>query len=309
MDRLNTSSSSLPSNPFLTLQSRYLVFGTFFIASPIVGTLYAFWTYWALPPQVSEDPISIPILTISLLTIVGGTILWASRQRGLKISYLVGQRVPQFSVFYGALLVASLLLFSLGISTVVFYVLSLGFPSYVSDLLESNTLLSGAESLYPQLYQWLMLFLLVVYAPLVEEFIFRGFLLQRWAMKWGLRRGVIASSVLFGVLHLSNPVGLTLFGLVMGLLYVRSRSLWVPIACHALNNLAAVGIDWYAPAVQGEQTTTVSDIQALWGTGVILVAVSFPFIAWFVRRSWPKQTDRIPYLLNLQTAQSEPKNL
>ncbi len=286
-----------------------MVFSTYFIAAPLVGIVYGSLDYWLPLLRVSQDPISTPILTISLLTIVGSVILWAGRQEGLDVKYLIGQRVPRFSIFYGVLLVASLLLFSLGISLLAFYVLSLGFPNYVNGLLENSKLLRGTESLYPRVYNWLMLFLLVIYAPLVEELIFRGFLLQRWAVKWGLRRGMIASSVLFGVLHFSNPLGLTLFGLVMGLLYVRSRSLWVPVACHSLNNLAAVGMDWLSRMSVADQTATVSDIQSEWRTSLVLIAVSFPFWAWFVWKSWPKKTDAIPYLLNFQMAQSEPESL
>lgn len=303
MDTLNSPSQPLPPNPFLRFQSRYLILATFLIASPVVGGLYAILGEWQLLPPPNEDPISTPILTIALLTVMGCAVLWASRYDGLNVKYLFGQQIPKFSLLYSVLLVASLLLFSLGISSIVFYFLSLVFPGYVAQLLESNVLLVGTQSLYPRLYEGLMLFLLVVYAPLVEELIFRGILLQRWSVKWGLRRGLIASSMLFGALHLNNPLGLTLFGLVMGLLYVRTRSLWVPVACHSLNNLAAVGIDWLSKLATSGQTSTVSDIQDVWLTSLVLVVVSLPFLGWFVWRSWPKQADPIPYLANVEAAQ------
>jgi len=304
MDTLNSPAPSPLPNPFLKFQSRYLILGTFLIASPVVGGLYAILGEWQLLPPPSEDPISTPILTITILTVMGFAILWVGRHKGLSVKYLFGQRVPKVSIFYSLLLVASLLLFSLGISSVSFYVLSLFFPGYVEQLLESSALLLDVQSLYPRLYQALMLFLLVVYAPLVEELVFRGILLQRWSVKWGVRRGLVASSVLFGALHLNNPLGLTLFGLAMGVLYVRTCSLWVPIACHALNNLAAVGIDWLSKLlssgqISSEQTSTVSNVQDVWLVGLLLVAVSFPFVGWFLWHGWPKQGDPIPYLMNV----------
>ncbi len=295
---------NLPINPFEVLQSRYLVLGTFLIASVTVAGLYALLGKWQLLPVAAADPISTPISTIGVLTMMGGIILWASREQGLKLHDLFGPRAPRFSIVYGVLLVTSLLLFSLGISSVVFYLLSLSFPSYVSQLLARNVLLSGSDSLYPQLYDRLMLFLLLFYSPLVEELIFRGILLQRWSLKWGLRWGIVASSVLFGILHLSNPIGLTLFGLVMGLLYVRTRSLWVPIACHSLNNLAAVGLDRVSRMTSGGQTSTVADLQSLWWISLILVAVSAPFLVRFIWRSWPQPTDKIPYLINFDGSQA-----
>ena len=239
-----------------------------------------------------------PVLHISVLSVMAIAIVGLGQRKGLKVRYLFGQQRPKFSIPYALVLVLSLLLFSLGISSLFFYLLSLGFPDYVNQLLESSTLLANNSSAYPQLYEALMLFLLLVYAPVVEELVFRGILLQRWAVKWGVRSGVIASSVLFGVLHYNNPIGLTLFGLVMGLLYVRTNSLWVPIACHSLNNLAAVGIDWLSQRAAGGQISTVSDIQELWWMSLILVMVSLPCWGWFVWRSWPQPADKIPYMVN-----------
>ncbi|MEM6450299.1 MAG: CPBP family intramembrane glutamic endopeptidase [Cyanobacteria bacterium P01_D01_bin.105] len=301
---MTTQNNPLVANPFLAIKSRYLIFGTFLIASFITGVVYALLGEWQLIPKTSEDPISTPVLTIAVLTLMAIAIFLTGRKTGLNAQYLFGQKKPKFSIAYSLVLVLSLLLCSLGISSIIFYVLSLISPGYVSQLLENGNLLQGNESTYPHLYEALMLFLLLVYAPIVEELIFRGILLQRWSAKWGLRLGVITSSVLFGVLHFNNPIGLTLFGLVMGLLYVRTRSLWVPIACHALNNLAAVGIDWLSWVTAGGQTSTVDDVQQLWWMSLILVGVSLPFLVWFVWRSWPSKSAPLPYLKNASMADS-----
>lgn len=287
-------------NPFGILKSRRLIVVIWISVSAFYAlrVLYALLGIWQIIPSAQEDPITTPLLTIAIFTIA---LFWVKRQRGLNVRYLLGTNRPKFSVFYGIMLVLSLLLFSLGISSFIFYLLSLSYPGYVSQLLEaSNNLLDNTQSAFPQLYQALMLFLLLIYAPVVEELVFRGFLLQRWGIKWGVRRGLIASSVLFGVLHINNPIGLTLFGLVMGLLYLRSQSLWVPIVCHSLNNLGAVGIDWLSKAAAGGQTSTVSDIQEVGWMSLVLVAVSLPLLGWFIWRSWPKRADTIPYLANMQ---------
>ncbi|MGB3292043.1 MAG: CPBP family intramembrane glutamic endopeptidase, partial [Phormidesmis sp.] len=206
------------------------------------------------------------------------------------------------------LLVFGLLIFSLGSFSVVFYLLSLGFPDYAARILETNLLLGNGNSRYPQLYDGLMLFLLLVYAPLVEELIFRGILLQRWGAKWGLRWGLGASSLMFGLLHFNNPLGLTLFGLVMGLLYIRTRSLWMPIMCHALNNLAAVGIDGMSRLTGGTEAYTIEDVQAAWWGGLILMGMSAPFLLRFVWLNWPSAKDKIPYLLNVDAGNRDRVN-
>ncbi|MEL6160680.1 MAG: CPBP family intramembrane glutamic endopeptidase [Cyanobacteria bacterium J06554_11] len=287
-------------NPFLTLQSRYLVLGTYLVASVVVGLGYAYLGQLELLPWRWEDPISMPVLSIAIWTVLVAVIVWASREHGLQLSHLFGLKIPRFSVFYAGLLVVSLLIFSMGCFSVVFYFLSLSFPNYAAQMLETDLMLGGGNSSLPQLYDVLMLFLLLVYAPLVEELVFRGILLQRWGTKWGLRWGLLWSSVLFGILHVNNPLGLTLFGLVMGLLYLRTRSLWVPVLCHGLNNLAAVGIDWLSDLTTAgsEEVVTVAAMQENWWVGLILIGIAAPFLMHFIWRSWPKPQDSIPYLAN-----------
>ncbi len=271
-----------------------------------IGLVYAYLGVFQLLPWDRSDPLSVPVLVIAVWAALLAVVWRQSRRQGLKIRPLFGEKMPQFSLPHAALLVVSTLIFSLGSFSVIFYFLSLAFPDYAAQILESDLLGGGQSSQYPQLYNALMLFWLVVYAPVVEELVFRGFLLQRWGVKWGLRRGLIASSLLFGMLHPNNPVGLTLFGFIMGLLYLRSRSLWIPILCHSLNNLTAVGIDRLSIWVSSEpaETATVTSLQETWWTGLILIAISAPFLWQFIRYSWPKPGDDIPYMLNDQELQS-----
>ncbi len=294
------------TNPFLSLRSRYLVLGTYVVASLGIGLGYAYLGVFQLLPWDRNDSISVPVLSIAIWSVLLAVVWRESRRQGLKVRPLFGEGMPQFSLPYAAVLVASALIFSLGSFSIIFYFLSLAFPDYAAQILESDLLGGGQNSQYPQAYNALMLFLLVIYAPVVEELVFRGFLLQRWGTKWGLRRGLIASSLLFGMLHINNPVGLTLFGFVMGLLYVRSRSLWIPIMCHSLNNLSAVGIDRLSHWIGSEpaEAVTVTTLQQSWWTGLILIAISVPFLWQFIKRSWPKPTDQIPYLLNIQKLQT-----
>jgi len=73
--------------------------------------------------------------------------------------------------------------------------------------------------------------------PIVEELAVRGFLLHVWARRHGLRAAVLWTSVVFAVLH-ANPLDAFLFAITMAGLYVVSGSLLVPMAAHALYNLA-----------------------------------------------------------------------
>ncbi|MBW4591712.1 MAG: CPBP family intramembrane metalloprotease [Brasilonema angustatum HA4187-MV1] len=75
-------------------------------------------------------------------------------------------------------------------------------------------------------------------APIFEELLFRGFLLPsltRYLSVWG---SILASGFLFAVAHLSLSEILPLFalGIVLGVVYTRSRNLLAPMLLHSLWN-------------------------------------------------------------------------
>lgn len=88
--------------------------------------------------------------------------------------------------------------------------------------------------------------LVTVFAPIAEEFLFRAYVfpaLRNWKGTWP---AVVLTGLLFGLLHVaSSPiyaiVPLSLFGGLLCLLYLRTRSLYPCIALHALNNCVAFG--------------------------------------------------------------------
>ncbi|MGC1392939.1 MAG: type II CAAX endopeptidase family protein, partial [Coleofasciculaceae cyanobacterium] len=77
-----------------------------------------------------------------------------------------------------------------------------------------------------------------VAAPIFEEIMFRGFLLPsltRYMPVWG---AIVASSLLFAIAHLSlsEVLPLATLGMVLGIVYTRSRNLLSSILLHSLWN-------------------------------------------------------------------------
>jgi uncharacterized protein len=131
---------------------------------------------------------------------------------------------------------------------------------------------------------------LVVLPPLVEETVFRGVLVERFAVKWGLAVGIVVSAVAFGLLHV-DPIGAGMFGVVTALLYLRTGSLWPGILIHAANNLVALlSMRLADPAAASEPTVQESLIIA-----AVCLALSVPFLVWFLRVHWPRRGTRTPY--------------
>lgn len=77
-----------------------------------------------------------------------------------------------------------------------------------------------------------------VFAPLGEEFLFRGILYPLFRNKWGVFAGTLLSSLVFAIAHLNILIAINAFllGILFAVLFEYSRSLWVPGLMHILNN-------------------------------------------------------------------------
>ncbi len=99
---------------------------------------------------------------------------------------------------------------------------------------------TGQTSIGPALIQGMITALVMFIAvALGEELLIRGYVLQNLELGWGTVGAAVASSFLWGALHLTNPgaslaavVNITVAGLVYAYAYLITRSLWLPVALH-----------------------------------------------------------------------------
>lgn len=89
---------------------------------------------------------------------------------------------------------------------------------------------------------WLGLLAVGIGAPVAEEVMLRGFIGRGLVARYGVVGGILLTSMLFGALHVDPPhvVATFFMGIVLHAAYLMTRSLWVPILLHALNNSLAV---------------------------------------------------------------------
>jgi Predicted metal-dependent membrane protease len=82
---------------------------------------------------------------------------------------------------------------------------------------------------------------LVIAAPIFEELIFRGIILDGLLKKYSPTRSIVISSILFAVVHL-NPwqfIAAFVIGIFSGWVYYKTSNLTLSILIHAVNNLMA----------------------------------------------------------------------
>jgi hypothetical protein len=138
---------------------------------------------------------------------------------------------------------------------------------------------------------WGSLLALVVVAPVGEELLFRGLILNGFLSRYSVRKAIVASALLFGAFHL-NPwqfVGATLAGLLFGWWYVQTRSLIPCIVGHSLFNgvpfvLARV-LHVQVPGFSGGADGVV--LQPVWFdlSGLLLVGVGLWMLARALRNA------------------------
>lgn len=177
--------------------------------------------------------------------------------------------------------------FGYGTLFLIGYLLSFFAPS----LVEAE--LSSSQDMPVEYLQWTGIGLYrmleaAIIAPVIEEILFRGVLLHRWAERWSVKTSVVVSSFLFALLHMQvvGAIGNFVFGAVLAGVYLHTRSLLVPIFIHILNNSVIVITSMF---LKEEPAYTVHQLYADAWTGWIALFISVPWLMWFVyskRQAW-----------------------
>jgi len=162
---------------------------------------------------------------------IGLGLYLACRSHGIRVRQLVGP-VPSVGVLSASALASiPIMLSSLGGAWLISLIAPNLFQFFVTEALKSRPV--GA------LQAVLTFCTLVVIAPLLEEFTFRGLLFTRLSVKYSPWKAAVISSLMFAVVHI-DIIGAFVFGLVAATIYARTGSLIAPIVLHSVNNLMAI---------------------------------------------------------------------
>lgn len=290
---------SLPApkdtNPFQENFKFRFMFLYFFAISMVLGVvLGGFSTAY---PELFEQSFSHIILIANSAVMASLCLLLMAKMVGcnMYVRDLVGGLPFNRSVWLLALVVP-VLLFSVGSGQIYFYIVSQLSPDQAVQMMGGSIELPTSES--PLWEVVLSAVTVAIVVPITEEFLFRGILLHRWVTKMGLLPGVLASSIFFGVLH-PNPVGLTVFGLVTTLIYLKTNSLWLVTVFHAINNGTVVGLGLLSSsAAPPSQEVMIEQLQDGLLVGSVLMAITLPVLLYAMKVLWPRQSGALPYFAN-----------
>jgi len=104
---------------------------------------------------------------------------------------------------------------------------------------EAVKMVQASDSFF---YLTLSIFTACVAAPLVEEFLFRGYIYGVLKQKTGTLFAMVVVGGIFAVVHGNLPalVPLWAFSILLCIAYEITKSLWVPIGIHALFNVTNI---------------------------------------------------------------------
>ncbi len=267
-------------------------FGTFRARELILGSV-AVAVLAAIP--MAFLPQGRLLFSLLLYPLLLGFALWLARFRRVSLARVLGSWPGRDERRDILVLVPAFTALNWGTTWMVFYPMSLVRPEWVRGWLER---LDQALPETGSGVEWAALLVTAVaFAPIVEEFLFRGLLLQRWVVKWGRGWGVLAATAAFAVLHLS-PVGIFVFGLGLAGIYLRTGSLGMAILAHATNNLLAFTVVPLIAPDWDRHGDLVGQFQAQLPSGIVALTVG-AMVLWIGRRRlWPGAGVPLPYARN-----------
>lgn len=84
----------------------------------------------------------------------------------------------------------------------------------------------------------------MVFAPVFEETLCRGIVLETLRRRWGNAVAVAVSALFFGAVHIEPATALAgvVVGAIFGMIYLRTSSLFSTIILHSINNAIALAL-------------------------------------------------------------------
>jgi len=177
----------------------------------------------------------------------------------------------------------AVMLFLLGVVFVIVYGLEQWFPNIGGEIDKTLSKHFHTASTFSKICLAVRVSLIT---PIVEELIFRGVMLNRLSQRWGVKAGIVISSLLFALIH-AEPFGKVFFAIFMCLLYLSTRNILFPIMVHSLNNLIGVIVLLTLPGNTTVIDGAVDETVLLW-VGLFLIIITLPIVIKFVKQTWPR---------------------
>ncbi|TGM95177.1 CPBP family intramembrane glutamic endopeptidase [Leptospira dzoumogneensis] len=164
------------------------------------------------------------------------------------------------------------------LEAISFAITAIGFSFLLSEVDNLFSMLVPKPDFIINLFQglfdgeniFLSAILLSVVAPITEELMFRGVILDRFLKRFSVTSSFILSSLLFGLIHL-NPwqfIGSSILGIYMAWVVYKTDSIWNSILIHAVFNgiplIVLHGLELEIPGFSAPIAGKIQVLQPIW---------------------------------------------
>lgn len=212
----------------------------------------------------------------------------------LDYARFIGHIPHDYNWLFLLTIVFAVIIFSLGMNELSRYIISVLDPGILGEIPHTSLFYTPQDTPLAPFMNFLDFLTGVIAAPIVEELLFRGVMLHRFTFKWGLKKAILASSLIFGVLH-TDFIGAFVFGMVMCILYIKTGTIIIPIIAHMLNNLLAFGMQMLSNINQQNSAMVSAAPNPNMGVAAFLLIIAGMIIFYFLYRNWPKIYWNPPY--------------
>jgi uncharacterized protein len=289
-------------NPWTQLKSRYLILDigiAFFVASFLVAVVYGALASLFRFNETAFESIFVYPCYILVMFLICGLFILRLQRNGIDWRKMTGilsfKKIP---LMLTLIIFQADFIFSIGLQYLNTFIVYQFSPELVKNSAKSLELVPEHISSLPLqlLYYAVTIIAVVIVAPITEEFIFRGVLMHRWAIKWGMTASILLTSTVFALAHGDIYILPRFSGAVISAIaYCNTGLLSVSILLHAMNNFIAILMSFLQLFVSDSKEDIVTISSLIYG--IIYILLPLPVLFYFLK--WPNSISKLPYLSRL----------
>lgn len=230
----------------------------------VVGTIILFSMLFGLIVKIFETTLGKELtFLISYVLTMGVTFVIIHRKR------INRQETSNYDFGIGSTKIVLLLCFAtiaIQVGIIVPIVSQIPMPDFILQMFLDNGSRTGVYAFIT----------IVIAAPILEELIFRGIILNGLLKSYSPLKSIIISSLLFGLVHL-NPwqfIGTFILGILSGWVYFKTKKITLPIIIHMTNNsLAFLGHYFSSRDVNLTKSVSEHSLTELYGGTTNLIII------------------------------------
>jgi hypothetical protein len=296
-------------NPFTHIKARQIFLCYFLVTIVLIvlvySLIYSFLYYYNYLfdidyQRIIQDPI---IPSLIFLLILGLANTWVVRKLKLiqiQPKAIIGRLPIHFNWLPIIGIVLTRRVFSFGAFLVLYYPISFIFPSLIENYFSGNSFNFAESQSFSPVFDYIFHEAALLTSSLNEVFILEGIVLHIWAAKGGIKSALIMLSIVYLIQNPVNFIGGISLCLMLSFLYIKTKTLIVPIVASFLNQIVGSALF----EVISLSNNPLENFRSQFGIGIFCLAISTPLLIWLLYKNRIRPNEQMPYFANLQQLRS-----